>query len=324
MKQRILYLDVAKAVAICLVCIGHIPRMLSLGSPSVLFNWIYSFHMPLFMLLSGYFSVHAFEKPFVTFLKNKTLQLLVPTVVISTLTIIINAFISTNDIGVTAYLEAIGGMWFLRTLFAYFLFVYVLKRLPFDDCWLCLGSVFLAVIFPHGYFLQFNWLLVFFWLGYFLRKYFSVYERNRKLITVSSILIYLFFGRHLEPILITWQSLQDSPVDILWQLLTALAASLAVIGLSYYFCRLPYKKLLQSMGRCGCYTLGIYGIQTLVLEKIVTPYIHLNLTMLPFWLGDFIVTPLLGILATVVCYWLVLWLKRYRIANILLFGGQYK
>ena len=46
--QRMTYLDCAKGVAIILVVLGHI----DMGN-NPLNNWIYSFHMPLFFVLSG-------------------------------------------------------------------------------------------------------------------------------------------------------------------------------------------------------------------------------------------------------------------------------
>lgn len=55
MKERIGYLDAAKAVAILLVILGHCP-MDELGAcGKYLHRFIYSFHMPLFFIISGMF-----------------------------------------------------------------------------------------------------------------------------------------------------------------------------------------------------------------------------------------------------------------------------
>lgn len=54
-KERLQYIDVAKALCILLVVIGHILQFNFKGNGSdTAFNFIYSFHMPVFMLLSGY------------------------------------------------------------------------------------------------------------------------------------------------------------------------------------------------------------------------------------------------------------------------------
>lgn len=76
-NKRIEYLDLVKFFAICLVCIGHsyakVPTLESSVCPI-----IYSFHMPLFMLVCGYFSVHSLELPTKELLLKKGKQLLLP------------------------------------------------------------------------------------------------------------------------------------------------------------------------------------------------------------------------------------------------------
>lgn len=54
-KQRLEYIDSAKAIAIILVIVGH---CYWLGSVPKLGNLIYSFHMPLFFVVSGFFLKH--------------------------------------------------------------------------------------------------------------------------------------------------------------------------------------------------------------------------------------------------------------------------
>lgn len=51
-KQRLEYIDAAKAIAIVLVIVGH---CYWLGAIPRLGNLIYSFHMPLFFVVSGFF-----------------------------------------------------------------------------------------------------------------------------------------------------------------------------------------------------------------------------------------------------------------------------
>lgn len=48
--NRIEYIDVAKGVAILLVVVGHVSSL-----PAPIKSSLYSFHMPLFFLLSGFF-----------------------------------------------------------------------------------------------------------------------------------------------------------------------------------------------------------------------------------------------------------------------------
>lgn len=48
MKKRILWIDIAKAIAILLMVVGHT------SIPNVLSNFIWAFHMPLFFIASGF------------------------------------------------------------------------------------------------------------------------------------------------------------------------------------------------------------------------------------------------------------------------------
>ena len=52
-KQRIDYIDRMKGLAIFLVVMGHVSRMAFAQSDDVVYRVIGSFHMPLFMFLSG-------------------------------------------------------------------------------------------------------------------------------------------------------------------------------------------------------------------------------------------------------------------------------
>ena len=83
MKERLLYIDQLKGIAILLVVMGHFIQYNSLESTgNTLFSAIYSFHMPLFMFISGYVAfktirIDIFNK-YSAFLIKKVNTLLVP------------------------------------------------------------------------------------------------------------------------------------------------------------------------------------------------------------------------------------------------------
>lgn len=71
-KKRIEWVDIAKGIAIVLVCLGH------RNVPGWLTKWIYSFHMPAFFFLAGYTTRYSSYKGWVDFLKRKTRGLIIP------------------------------------------------------------------------------------------------------------------------------------------------------------------------------------------------------------------------------------------------------
>lgn len=325
-SNRIVYLDVVKFLAIWMVCIGHSYFLVDMSKASILYNWIYSFHMPLFMMLCGYFSLKSYDKALVPFLKQKTIQLLLPTVTISILTIIVCFLIDVPDIAIVARSEAIGGMWFLRTLFFCFVYTYLFKRLGWQDYFTAIGSIVLALILPHGYFLQFNWMLIFFWLGYFLKCYREFYVKYQALITMFSLLVFIFLCVHEVPKVLTYHILFFSPWQLFSQFVSGLFGSLSLIGVSYYFC-LWFKDdnfLVKKMAEVGMYTLGIYGLQSIILQRVFVKYIHFDTLHLSNWITDFIIVPSIALFSVVFCYYCILFFKKSRIINLFFFGNQYE
>lgn len=322
-KKRILYLDFAKAIAITLVCIGHSTRLVDLRSPSVLNQWIYSFHMPLFMFLSGFFSINAFNKPFKFFIKDKVAQLLIPVFVVSFFTSIVYIVLQLPDVYSLVRNEAIGGLWFLRTLFLCYLTVYIVKRTRLNDYLLCILTIPLALIIPHGYFLQYNFLLIFFWGGHLLRGKYDKYKSHRGVITFLSAIYFFLLGTHCGTPIIDMNLIIHSPLVIVEHIMTALSGALTIIGLSYYACKFLNVKFMRVLGRIGSFTLGIYVMQTIILERFLTSILHFNWTSYSFEVGDLIIIPLLGIISTILSYKAVLLFRKFRILDLLLFGGQY-
>lgn len=72
--------DIIKAFAIFLVLWGHCIQHLLSSDPKEdeMYRLIYSFHMPLFMMVSGYFCTHALNMPFRAVFEKKFKQLIVP------------------------------------------------------------------------------------------------------------------------------------------------------------------------------------------------------------------------------------------------------
>ena len=132
---RITYMDAVKLLTIYLVILGHVTQMMihgwSVGEH--LWKLIYSFHMPLFMLLCGFFvSNRMLKLSFVDMLKAKSIQLLLPAV---TCTVICCLYLFFARDTVNFRDEIIGNSWFLKTLFVYYVLFWLLKHTKLND-WL--------------------------------------------------------------------------------------------------------------------------------------------------------------------------------------------
>lgn len=131
--QRLLNFDIAKALCIILVAIGHFIPDYAPTWYLKFWHWIYSFHMPLFMFASGFIYI-AFKKEesYSSFIQKKLKRLMIPYFVVSTIIISIkllsqNAAYVENPVSTLSFLnmlykaEAGYFLWFVWALFTYFL-----------------------------------------------------------------------------------------------------------------------------------------------------------------------------------------------------------
>ena len=82
------------------------------------------------------------------------------------------------------------------------------------------------------------------------------------------------------------------------------------------------KSFISQLSIIGRYTLGIYVVQTFLIERTLSAFIKMdNFSVSPV-LIDFIFVPLIGFILCVACYYIVRISQRSKIINILFYGGQ--
>lgn len=324
-KERLLFMDLAKFIAIACVCIGHVYAMSSLSNNNSIMNrCIYSFHMPLFMLLCGFFSGSSLSMSFGNFIKKKAKALLLPVLSFTLLSCVFITFGGGANLKARYVNEAIGGMWFLRTVFFCFVIAYAAKQVKLPDYVCSILSCLLVMFIPHGWFLQTNFLLLFFWTGYFLKKYWGDYYCHRGILTIVAALFYVFGGRIDHINVITPQVLMTDVALLPMQYLTGLSASLVVIGVASYistYCKLENNSMMPTIGR---YTLGIYGVQTILLERIAHSLFYIAVPSGWIVVYDFVVIPAIGLFFCFLSYYVVRMTAKNKTMNFLLYGNMYQ
>lgn len=152
-KQRILWLDIAKGIAIILMVLGHS------NIPPVVSNFIWAFHMPLFFVASGY-TTNWDKYSGLMFVRKKTTSIMRPFVIYSFLLYIV---IRITDVQVdisNLLSEGWGGMalWFVPVLFVALLFAYIYYRIRSRKKWCYLAFLlgFSAVLSYYDVVLPWN------------------------------------------------------------------------------------------------------------------------------------------------------------------------
>lgn len=192
MLDRILYLDAIKAILMFLVIWGHVIQYTNgvEGINNDIALIIYSFHMPMFMAVSGIFYDRILSREIKMVLKSKSIQLLLPSTVILLL-LFLMVFINKPR----GLQESIVWLWHSRPWFVYTLFICTITsflgykvtksvRMGF----LIAFCLFLVVPDISGKEL---FMLPFFMLGFYWNKYKSVIEKYENLLLFLSFLTFL-------------------------------------------------------------------------------------------------------------------------------------
>lgn len=204
MVKRIGYIDKLKGFAIILVVMGHIAEK-SLNIHNSSFNAFYeSFHMPLFMFLSGLFAMKSFINwncsEISLFVRKKTLRIILPFIVVGGF----YSLLCYHDLSI--FYPGNGGYWFLPALFYCMLTemivggtLYRIKLgLIFDIVthlmvFALLTAVYYGLQPDIPYYLAFFKLYLFFWFGVCCTKYPRLFEHicQSKWMMALSCLLYL-------------------------------------------------------------------------------------------------------------------------------------
>jgi fucose 4-O-acetylase-like acetyltransferase len=193
MTGRILWLDNLKGVLIFLVVLGHCIQFTSQDPDSDrLYNFIYSFHMPLFMFLSGY----ACYKSDISFniISRRFVQLIIPFVSYNA----INALLTGNNYSLYFKYPQVG-LWFLWVLFFITMLQVVASnisrvfKLNEEFITFCtFVIIFVVSKILHITIFAFD-MIASFWLyyalGFFARKHNNIIRKKHNKILVISLLI---------------------------------------------------------------------------------------------------------------------------------------
>lgn len=321
MTKRIAYLDLTKLWAIFLVCMGHAFGMLSVGHGALPYRMLYTFHMGLFMLICGFFSHHALSMPFAPFIKKKALQLLVPTVVYVCLNLLSTLLVTGNCPMGFVRSEAIGGMWFLRTLFACYVYVWLVLKLP-GTLWLkIIGSIVIALFFPHGYYLQFNYMLIFFWTGYVLKRHDAWMQAHMGGALVVPLIIFLLVPWRV-PVVLTYDVLFHNPTQLPLQFIGGLSGAILSITLIMLISKVFSCSWKDRLANVGHYTLAIYGLQGVLLGNVVERIWNIDESICTPNIQQYVVAPAVGVATVLACYLLARLFTRNRITAQLFLGAS--
>ena len=287
-SARDIAFDNLKSIAIFLVVLGHFFEIINYPITQVLYKIIYTFHIPLFVFLSGYFAKFNFKKIF--------LKLILPYLIIQTIWAVATFFATnqTQDF-FTLLFTPQWYMWYMFSLIVWRLSVPLLKKaknfLPSIFTLAIAISLAIPLLNFDGYIFSFIRTLSFYPF-FILGFYFSVNKINpSKIITnelykigVCVLFLAMIGGFFLlfpnAPAQVLYQSYTYSQLSN-YDLITKLYIyAVGFVGVIFIVNSVGSKNTLLS--KVGSKTLEIFllhGVYLIILKKLLrTSVFHLPLT----------------------------------------------
>lgn len=327
---RIKIFDIIKLFAIFLVVWGHVLLHLQNYEFKIwenpLYRGINSFHMPLFMMISGFFSAKVMV-PFKEFFLKKFHQLIIPSLTFGIIFVISWHFVCGGEI-VKPYVL---GYWFLKSAFSCAILYYI--AMHFRSKWV--GFLITIIVSQFIYFYQINWMYIPFIIGAYLFHHKESLIKRGWITTLISGIIYwlMFFSWNVEMASMGWfklykylfyPNIHNLPFPLfcfVYKMIMGVCGSLFFISLfidcAKYFKENRFGNILASWGTL---TLGIYLWQAILLEHMMMKTI--NLANIEWVLFNFVVSPLISVGVLILCGWLTKWMKGNQWLSYIFLGSK--
>ncbi|MBR2451716.1 MAG: acyltransferase family protein [Rikenellaceae bacterium] len=298
-NKRIIFIDLVKAFAIILVVLGH---CIQYGSGNVylrteaffdniLFKTIYSFHMPLFMLISGYLFAHGIDrKSTKDIATSKFRSLIIPIFCWAVVPLIVH-ILHTDNLSILSTIEyyltaSLKSLWFLWAVFWLSLIVTAINKLFKDNILVyLLLFLILFIVSDNANLHLYKYMYPFFVAGYLFNKN-GIQQWAEKIYTKSYFmvacgilfLLMLYFYNNDIYIYKTGHSiLNKSIIEQLsinsYRYTIGFVGSIFVLVLLYQLYNLPkIKEVIKEDNRLltiGQKSMGIYIISTTLLNGII-------------------------------------------------------
>lgn len=340
MSKRLEYIDCVRGVAMILVVWGHCIQHLIGGdlfwnNPMHIF--VCSFHVALFMFVSGLFLGRSFKIPLKNVVFSKIKRLLIPLYLWSIIySVIYYLLFNTQYSFYQFFIEnPFKSFWFLRSVFICYVVSCFFMKILKKDIYACVVSVLFMLILPDNLRLALDkYVYIFFWCGYFFYKYLYWILKYKRLILVLSIISFFV-------VYVLWQNefyiyrygmsfykvggVENVEFVDLLSHLNILIARL-IIGLSgsimiYLIIEMIYGKYLYVVSIIGKETLEIYVVHFFYINIISC---NINNVIKNDWLCNVLIIPLCVIIVLLLSVVSIRGLNSFPRLSFWLFGRKYE
>lgn len=336
MTNRLKSFDALKFLAIFLVIWGHSIKGFLSTPPSedLIYRCIYSFHMPLFMMISGYFADSSMSMKQKAFLKKKFRQLIYPCLIFGGcswffLEVKYSFHWRHTELSILGLMEDfywLADFWFLKSCFICFCLAYFSKRWC-KSYWIPVSLLASQAITT----MSVSFMYPCFVIGIGLKERAQLWERitsNNTYLFILFCLLLFFWSKE------TWYYSHGIPQGFiitdcsallkigffrLFRMIIGIIGSLFFISFFYNLYKKDKHNLYINNLCCdwGKYTLEVYILQTILLERILCKYICLD--HMTYWLFCYLV-PIFSLIFVIFCVYSTKTINKSKLLRKILFG----
>ncbi|WP_017727422.1 acyltransferase family protein [Halalkalibacterium ligniniphilum] len=276
MEKRSHFFDNAKFILIVLVIFGHMisPYRNESEFLGTIYHFIYIFHMPAFILITGYFAKNYKRKGY---LKNLAIKLLIPYLIFQLA--YTTVLIATNDAAFTIF-NPQWTLWFLISLFCWNAFLYVFPKKHYGMILALLLGLGIGYIDEAGTFLSISRTFVYFpifLLGFHLKEinFKKLKQKSFQLMAAFVWLVIAVVSYYLPGEASAWlwgsksyaemgvEGLLGGAIRLLWYIAS-------IIMMFAFLAFVPQKRYIFTS--IGAHTLYIYLLHGAVIKLLrITP-----------------------------------------------------
>ena len=324
---RIEYIDIARAIAILVIVLGH--TLNHSENCKLIFKFLYSFNVVLFFILSGYTFKIRENESFYEFAKRKFIRIMIPYFIWKLLWLIPYIFLGKNvgnfletessfDIkamlinilygnGNSSALKQNSSLWFLPALFSIeIIYYYIIKFINISKRKSIVVLIFsLLISYASTYLLEFklpwgiNTVLniggIFFLIGYLLNNMFEI----NKLFKIYYIFPILIIGILAMNFNSTVSCIDYIYGNLTLAILSGLCLSIVIIYISYL---IKNNKILEYIGRITMGILIFHKLVILIVQTklgVISTQLKNSNILIEFLLS--IVTVMLSVVFSLIC-----------------------
>lgn len=291
--KRINKIDILKGIAIICMVLGHAIQLYNgadyrnekMFYSNVAYKIIYTFHMPLFMVVSGYLFFISLQKDnSFKMIKRKVITYSIPIIVFAILKTLPHAYIqgfSLLLIKDVAY-NVLHTLWFLWALIYACVSVWVFEKIKNQNlkCILCMIAIVLVFITPDILMSNvFKYTIPYFFVGYcYGKKQLNFNKRIYWLSVPTWVLMLFFYGKehYIYVSGINLNIFRSSNFEImeklyidLYRYIIGLVGCLAVYKIVNVLCKAEENFIVKGIAALGKNTLGMYILTTEIMNELI-------------------------------------------------------